>query len=65
MAPRVFSQEEAHSFLNECGVLCSRRAVKRWFVERKLPVSKLAGRLYVSEAALLAFISGRIQPDDG
>ncbi len=57
--PRVFSQEAAHSFLNECGVPCSRRKVRRWFSDRKLPVFKLSldGRLYVTEANLIEFIN--------
>lgn len=60
--PRVFNQAEAHSLLNECGVTCSHRAVRRWFTERKLPVYKSAldGRLYVSQDDLLSFIDGRV-----
>ncbi len=57
--PRVFSQAAAHDFLNECGVICSRRKVRRWFVDRKLPgVFKLSldGRLYIKETDLIEFI---------
>ncbi len=60
--PRVFNQEAAHGFLNECGVICSRRKVRRWFSDRKLPVFKLSldGRLYINEADLIAFINKEV-----
>ncbi len=57
--PRVLNQSAAHDFLNECGVICSRRKVQRWFVDRKMPgVFKLSldGRLYIREDDLIAFI---------
>lgn len=57
--PRVFNQQAAHDFLNECGVPCSRRMVRRWFADRKLPVFKMSldGRLYVRETDLIKFIN--------